>query len=79
MHQGDVIARLDNAEYLAAVGQAEANVASADASLIEARADHDQLAREATRLQSVRSQNANLVSQQELDAATAAPRRPTRG
>ncbi len=69
VHQGDVIARLDNADYQAAVAQAEANVASADASLIEATADRDQLAREAARLASVRQQNANLVSQQELDVA----------
>ena len=69
VHQGDVIARLDNADYLAAVAQAEANVASADASLIEATADRDQLQREANRLRDVRAGNANLVSQQELDAA----------
>src|SRR5207253_3221374 len=69
VHQGDVIARLDNADYQAAVTQAQANVASADASLIEAGADRDQLVREATRQRDVRTQNANLVSQQELDAA----------
>lgn len=69
VHQGDVIARLDNADYQASIAQAEANVASADASLIEATADHEQLAREAGRLRDVRSQNANLVSPQELDAA----------
>jgi RND family efflux transporter MFP subunit len=69
VHQGDIIARLDNADYQAAVTEAEANVASADASLIESRADRDQLDREATRLRDVRSQNQNLVSQQELDAA----------
>lgn len=69
VHQGDVIARLDNADFQAAVAQAEANIASADASLIEARADRDQVTREAARLASVRGQNANLVSQQELDVA----------
>jgi RND family efflux transporter MFP subunit len=69
VHQGDVIARLDNADYQAAVSQAEANIASADASLIEAGADRDQLVREANRQRDVRAQNVNLVSQQELDLA----------
>jgi RND family efflux transporter MFP subunit len=69
VRQGEVIARLDNADYQASLSQAEANVASAHASLIEAESDRDQLVREATRQQSVRAQNANLVSQQELDLA----------
>jgi len=69
VHQGDVIARLDNADYQASLAQAEANVASARATLVEAESDRDQLVREATRQQNVRAQNANLVSQQELDVA----------
>ena len=69
VHQGDVIARLDNADYQASLAQAEANVASARAALAETESDRDQLVREATRLQNVRAQNANLVSQQEFDAA----------
>ena len=51
------------------VSQAEANVASADATVIEARSDRDQQAREATRLRDIRSQNGMLVSQQEVDLA----------
>ena len=35
--RGDVIARLDNADYQAAVSQAQANIASAEATVIEAR------------------------------------------
>jgi len=70
VHQGDVIARLDNADYQAALAQAEANAASARATLVEAEADRDQLGREAARQQNVRTQNVNLVSQQELDLAT---------
>ena len=66
---GDVIARLDNADYQAQVSQADANLATADASLIEATADRDQLKRESDRLVSMRAQNGNLVSQQDLDAA----------
>ena len=69
VHEGDVIARLDNADFLAAVSQAEANVASADASLIEATSDRDQAQRDATRFRDMRAQNAQLVSQQELDQA----------
>jgi RND family efflux transporter MFP subunit len=67
VRQGTVIARLDNADFQAAVAQAEANVAASEASLIEARADRDQLVREAKRLRDVRAQNANLVSSQELE------------
>jgi len=69
VHAGQVIARLDNADYEAGVSQAEANVSSADASLIEAVSDRDQLVKEANRLRDVRAQNPVLVSQQELDQA----------
>ena len=69
VHAGDIIARLDNADFEAAVSQAEANIASADASLIEANADNDQADRDAKRLRDVRAQNPQLVSQQELDQA----------
>ncbi|MES2176292.1 MAG: efflux RND transporter periplasmic adaptor subunit [Gemmatimonadota bacterium] len=70
VHQGDVIARLDNADYLAAVAQAQANIATAEASIIEARADRDQLVRDANRIRDIRTKNANLISQQDLEQAT---------
>ena len=66
---GDVIARLDNADYGAQVTQAEAGVANARAQLIEAQADRDQMQREARRVQDIRAQNAQLVSQQDVDAS----------
>ncbi|HXY19298.1 MAG TPA: efflux RND transporter periplasmic adaptor subunit [Gemmatimonadales bacterium] len=66
---GQLIARLDNADYTAAVGQAEANLAAERATLIEARADRDELVREARRAQDVHAQNAQLISQQGLDSA----------
>jgi len=69
VRQGEVIARLENADYQAQVSQAEANVASARAQLIEAEADRDQLQREARRLQDIRARNAQLVSPQDVDAA----------
>ena len=69
VHAGDVIARLESADYQAAVTQAEANVAVERASLLEAQADSAELRREVDRARTVRAQNPNLVSQQELDLA----------
>jgi RND family efflux transporter MFP subunit len=69
VQQGDVIARLDNADYQAAVAQAQANVASAEANVIEAKADHAQLARDADRVREIRTRNANLISQQDVELA----------
>ena len=66
---GEIIARLDNADYEAQVSQAEAGLASAQAQLAEAAANRDQLTREVKRLQDVRAQNSVLVSVQELEAA----------
>jgi HlyD family secretion protein len=68
--RGNVIARLDNADFQAAVAQAQANIASADASVIEATSDRDQLGREAGRLRDIRTSNPTLVSTQDLEAAT---------
>jgi RND family efflux transporter MFP subunit len=70
VRRGDVIARLENADYQASVSQAEANIASADASVIEAASDRDQTEREASRLRDIRSRDSLLVSQQDLDLAT---------
>jgi len=69
VREGEIIARLENADYQAAVAQADANLAVARASRFEAEADRDQLRREADRQRTVRAQNANLVSQQDLDLA----------
>ena len=66
---GQVIARLDNADYTASVGQAQANIASEQATLIEAQADRDELAREARRAHDVRERNVNLISQQDVELA----------
>jgi RND family efflux transporter MFP subunit len=70
VHRGEVIARLDNADFQAAVAQAQANVASADASVIEATADRDQSARDAARIREIRTRNPNLMSQQDLETST---------
>jgi RND family efflux transporter MFP subunit len=68
--RGQIIARLDNADFQAAVSQAQANIAAADASIIEARSDRDQLARDANRLRDIRKGNPTLISQQDLELAT---------
>ena len=70
VRRGDVIARLENADYQAGVSQAEANIASADASVIEAASDRDQTERDASRLRNIRGHDSLLVSQQDLDLAT---------
>lgn len=69
VRKGAVIARLDNADFEAAIAQAEANVALSEATRIEAESDRDQVRRESTRLRDMRTGNAALISQQELDAA----------
>jgi HlyD family secretion protein len=69
VEKGAIIARLDNADYTAAVGQAEAELASARASLIETQSDRDQLQREFARTRDVHKQNPNLVSPQEVENA----------
>lgn len=69
VRKGEIIARLDNADYTAAVGQAQAELASAKATLIETQSDRDQAQREYSRVRDVRAQNPNLVSPQEVENA----------
>jgi RND family efflux transporter MFP subunit len=69
VEKGEVIARLENADYAAAVTEAEAQLASARATLVELATDRDQLRREATRLHTIHQQNANLVSPQDVEVA----------
>ena len=66
---GEIIARLENAEYQAAVGQADAALASDRATLIQAQADRDELAREARRAHDVRAANPQLISDQDVELA----------
>jgi HlyD family secretion protein len=67
--EGEIIARLENGDYQAQVAEAEANLASARAQEVETQADRDQQQNDAVRLRGIRKQNAQLVSQQEVDAA----------
>jgi HlyD family secretion protein len=69
VNNGDIIARLENGDYEAQVAEATANLASNRAQLVETTADRDQQERDARRLRDIRKQNAQLVSQQEVDAA----------
>src|SRR5216684_2438459 len=69
VERGEVIARLENADYAAAVTQAEAQLATARATLVELATDRDQLQRESARLHTIHQQNANLVSPQDVEVA----------
>jgi RND family efflux transporter MFP subunit len=69
VRRGELIARLDNADYTAAVAEAEAQLASARATLIELQADRDQMERELQRVRDIRARSQNLVSQQDVETA----------
>ena len=69
VRKGAVIARLDNADYAAAVEQAVAQRATARATLTELEADRDELQREFVRTRDLRAQNPNLVSAQDAEVA----------
>ena len=66
---GEVIARLDNADYAAAVSQQRANLATSQAQLIEAESERDQARREYDRVKDIRASNPNLVSVQDEEVA----------
>ena len=69
VRKGEVIARLENADYQAAKDEATANLATARASLLEAQADRDQAKREADRVTSIRASRPDLMSAQDQEAA----------
>ena len=69
VRRGQVIARLENDDYAAAVAEAKANLASARAQVTEAAADRDQLEREARRISQIHTEHPELMSAQEAEAA----------
>ena len=69
VRRGEVIARLENADYQAAVAEARANLESARASLVEAETERDQAARESRRTQQIHDDRPELVSAQEAEIA----------
>lgn len=69
IRRGEVIARLENADYRAQLTQAVAGLATARAESIEAVAERDQAEREARRLRDIRAQSPQLVAVQDVEAA----------
>jgi RND family efflux transporter MFP subunit len=69
VRKGEVIARLDNADYQAAVSEQQANLATTRAQLIEAESERDQAGREYNRVRDIRASNPNLVSAQDEEVA----------
>jgi HlyD family secretion protein len=69
VRRGEVIARLENDDYAAAVGEARANLASARAQLTEAATERDQSAREANRVAQIHGEHPELVSAQDSESA----------
>ena len=67
--KGEVIARLDNADYQAAVAEQKGNLANSEAGLIEAEADRDQAGREYARVRDMRASNPNLISAQDEEVS----------
>lgn len=67
--KGVVIARLDNADYEAAVSEQQANLATSQAQVIEAESERDQAQREYNRVKDIRASNPNLVSAQDEEVA----------
>ena len=69
VRRGQVIARLENDDYAAAVAEARANLASARAQLTEAATQRDQLAREARRVAEIHQRSPELISAQDAEAS----------
>ena len=69
VRKGDIIARLENADYDAQVAQADANLLSLRTQLVEAQTERDQLERDAKRVRDMRAQNERLISTQEVEQA----------
>ncbi|MGN6391687.1 MAG: efflux RND transporter periplasmic adaptor subunit [Gemmatimonadales bacterium] len=69
VRRGEVIARLENADYAAAAAEATANVASARAELAEAVTDRDQQGRESRRVNQIHTEHPELMSAQDAEAA----------
>ena len=69
VRRGEVIARLENTDYQAQVQSASAALSTARATLMEAEADRDELARQARRTTEIRNRSPELISQQEAEAA----------
>ncbi len=69
VQRGQVVVRIDPAQFQAAVDRVEANLAAAQAAATQARANRDQAERAWVRARDIRAQNAQLVSQEALEQA----------
>jgi len=67
LRKGEIIATLENDDWRAQAAQARAALATARAELSEAGAESEVAAREASRLRGIRTENAELVAEQDLD------------
>ena len=67
--KNDTLLIIDPTTFQAAVQRAEAALASARASAAQAKANRDQARRSADRTRTIRGQNPNLISEQELETA----------
>lgn len=66
---GQVVVRIDPTQYQANVERMEANLAATTAGATQARANRDQAQRAFTRARDIRAQNAQLMSQEQLEQA----------
>ncbi len=69
VQRGQVVVRIDPAQFQAAVERMEANLAATQAAETQARANRDQAERAWVRARDIRAQNAQLVSQEALEQA----------
>src|SRR5712691_8431538 len=65
VHKGDFLLQIDPTVY-------QANLQRAEAAAVQARANRDQAARALKRTKELREQNANLISQEQLEQAQTA-------
>jgi RND family efflux transporter MFP subunit len=69
VRQNEVIARLSNEDYQAQVAQAEAQIGTTQADLLEAQAARAEAERALKRVQDIKQQQPQLISVQDVDAA----------
>ena len=69
VRRGDLVLLIEPSEFEANVARAQAALASAEASALQARANRDQARRALERATALKEQNANLVSDEQLEQA----------
>ncbi len=67
--KGDLLVRIDPSQYEAAVARAQAQLSSAEAAALQARANRDQAKRALDRALALRQTDPNLVSDEQLEQA----------